>query len=104
VGPRENLRTRTIAVDGINWLAPAEPRDCLVKVRSTRAGVAARVTPGDGGGATVAIAGGEEGVAPGQACVFYAEDGSRVLGGGWIAAAKSAPAAQPAKAAAPALG
>ncbi|MEM9371770.1 MAG: aminomethyltransferase beta-barrel domain-containing protein, partial [Pseudomonadota bacterium] len=26
----------------------------------------------------------EEGVAPGQACVFYAPDGSRVLGGGWI--------------------
>ncbi|MEM9736048.1 MAG: aminomethyltransferase beta-barrel domain-containing protein, partial [Pseudomonadota bacterium] len=21
---------------------------------------------------------------PGQACVFYAPDGSRVLGGGWI--------------------
>ena len=26
----------------------------------------------------------EEGVAPGQACVFYDPDGSRVLGGGWI--------------------
>ncbi len=26
----------------------------------------------------------EEGVAPGQACVFYAPDGSRILGGGWI--------------------
>ena len=26
----------------------------------------------------------EEGVAPGQACVFYAPEGSRVLGGGWI--------------------
>ncbi|MEE3099016.1 MAG: aminomethyltransferase beta-barrel domain-containing protein, partial [Pseudomonadota bacterium] len=22
--------------------------------------------------------------APGQACVFYAPDGTRVLGGGWI--------------------
>ena len=29
---------------------------------------------------------GEEGVSPGQACVFYKEDsdGTRVLGGGWI--------------------
>ena len=28
---------------------------------------------------------GEEGVSPGQACVFYdREAGSRVLGGGWI--------------------
>ena len=26
----------------------------------------------------------EEGVAPGQACVFYDTDSSRVLGGGWI--------------------
>jgi tRNA-specific 2-thiouridylase len=30
----------------------------------------------------------EEGVAPGQACVFYDpnDNGDRVLGGGWIAA------------------
>jgi tRNA-specific 2-thiouridylase len=26
----------------------------------------------------------EEGVAPGQACVFYDPNSSRVLGGGWI--------------------
>jgi tRNA-specific 2-thiouridylase len=26
----------------------------------------------------------EEGVSPGQACVFYAPDDSRILGGGWI--------------------
>ena len=26
----------------------------------------------------------EEGVSPGQACVFYERTGSRVLGGGWI--------------------
>ena len=26
----------------------------------------------------------EEGVSPGQACVFYETEGSRVLGGGWI--------------------
>ncbi|MEP2761218.1 MAG: aminomethyltransferase beta-barrel domain-containing protein, partial [Hyphomicrobiales bacterium] len=33
---------------------------------------------------------GEDGVAPGQACVFYeAEKGERVLGGGWIARAES---------------
>jgi tRNA-specific 2-thiouridylase len=103
VGPREHLRTRKITVDNVNWLAPAEARDCLVKVRSTRAGVAARVTPENGGWAIVDIAGGEEGVAPGQACVFYAEDGSRVLGGGWIMAAKKAAVTAPAKSAAPAL-
>jgi len=26
----------------------------------------------------------EEGVAPGQACVFYDPNSSRVFGGGWI--------------------
>jgi tRNA-specific 2-thiouridylase len=26
----------------------------------------------------------EEGVSPGQACVFYDMDGTRVFGGGWI--------------------
>ncbi|MGB0913434.1 MAG: aminomethyltransferase beta-barrel domain-containing protein, partial [Phaeobacter italicus] len=26
----------------------------------------------------------EEGVSPGQACVFYAGEGSRIYGGGWI--------------------
>ena len=35
----------------------------------------------------------EEGVAPGQACVFYAPEGTRVLGGGWIARAAAEPAA-----------
>jgi tRNA-specific 2-thiouridylase len=89
VGPRDYLRSRTIALKEMNWLAPAEPQDCLVKVRSTRAGVPARVTPLEDGCATVEIAGGEDGVAPGQACVLYAEDGVRVLGGGWIARAES---------------
>ncbi|ODA67724.1 tRNA-specific 2-thiouridylase MnmA [Methyloligella halotolerans] len=37
----------------------------------------------------VELADGEEGVSPGQACVFYAADGDedRVLGGGWITSA-----------------
>jgi len=88
VGPREFLRTRTIEIKDTNWLSDAAPRDCLVKVRSTRSPVPARVVPREGGLATVDVFGGEEGVAPGQACVFYAEDGSRVLGGGWIARAE----------------
>jgi tRNA-specific 2-thiouridylase len=66
----------------VNWLAePAEAADCTVKVRSMRPAVPARViaTPD---GAEVELLEPEEGVAPGQACVFY--QGSRVLGGGWI--------------------
>lgn len=41
--------------------------------------------PGAGGTAEAILDAPEEGVAPGQACVFYAPEGDRVLGGGWIA-------------------
>jgi len=86
VGPREALRVRRINLCEVNWLnRPAGAVDCTVKVRSTRAPVAARVTPADDGQAMVELPEGENAVAPGQACVFY--DGTRVLGGGWIAKA-----------------
>jgi tRNA-specific 2-thiouridylase len=55
-----------------------------VRVRSTRPPKPARVHPEGGGRARVELLDAEEGVAPGQACVFYAPEGSRVLGGGWI--------------------
>jgi tRNA-specific 2-thiouridylase len=90
VGPREALRTRTIALRNVNWLSPFEG-DCTVKVRSMRPPVPARVTPGENNTASVELLSPEESVAPGQACVFY--DGARVLGGGWIASAQSARAA-----------
>ena len=87
VGPREALRTSTVSVRDVNWLAPSNDAfECAVKVRSTRPAVPARVTPLANDGASVEIAGGEEAVAPGQACVFYEKSGTRVLGGGWIAA------------------
>ena len=40
--------------------------------------------------ATVELAAAEEGVSPGQACVFYEAEGTRVLGGGWIAHRRAA--------------
>ncbi|MEM9049237.1 MAG: tRNA 2-thiouridine(34) synthase MnmA [Pseudomonadota bacterium] len=91
VGPREALATRRIPIREVNWLgmpafddAPDGGWDVMVKIRSTRAAVPARVDPQGNGTAIVSLAGAEEGVAPGQACVFYASEGSRVLGGGWI--------------------
>ena len=92
VGPREALRTRTITLAHVNWLADCGtgPVSCLVKVRSTRPPTPARVTAGPGGSASVVLTEGEDAVAPGQACVFYAEDGTRVLGGGWITRAEPA--------------
>ncbi|RMF35231.1 MAG: tRNA 2-thiouridine(34) synthase MnmA [Alphaproteobacteria bacterium] len=90
VGPREALATRIVLVAEVNWLgdAPfdsAEVWEAEVKIRSTRPAVPARILPGPCGTAQVELAVAEEGVAPGQACVFYAPGGSRVLGGGWIA-------------------
>ncbi|MEM6933084.1 MAG: tRNA 2-thiouridine(34) synthase MnmA [Pseudomonadota bacterium] len=90
VGARDALATRTVPVTEINWIghplfndAPDGGHEVLVKVRSTRPPVPARVHP-QTTGADVELLTPEEGVAPGQACVFYAPDGSRVLGGGWI--------------------
>jgi tRNA-specific 2-thiouridylase len=48
--------------------------------------VAATVTPLADGAARVELAEPEEAIAPGQACVFYGGEDSRVLGGGWITA------------------
>ena len=94
VGPREALRMRTIHLREVNWLAPrAAALDCAVKVRSTRAPVPAGVIPAEDATAWVEIPAGEEGVAPGQACVFYEPNGTRVLGGGWISASEPSRAA-----------
>jgi tRNA-specific 2-thiouridylase len=89
VGPREALRTHTIILRDVNWLAPHEGAvECAVKVRSLRPPVMALVTPLPNNAAKVELLAAEEGVAPGQACVFYEPNGSRVLGGGWISAAE----------------
>jgi len=87
VGPRSALRTRTITVSGINWLGDAplsEDLPILARVRSTRPPRPALLSPLPGGRAEVVLDDAEEGVSPGQACVFYAPDSTRVLGGGWI--------------------
>ena len=89
VGPRRALGAAAILLRDVNWLTQATaPVDCAVKVRSMRPPVAARVVPQAGGAARVELGLPKEAVAPGQACVFY--DGSRVLGGGWIASAEPA--------------
>jgi tRNA-uridine 2-sulfurtransferase len=96
VGPRAALATRLIHLHDVNWIGEgaiedAPRREVFVKVRSTRPPQPAWLTVGRGGIA-VELAGGEEGVAPGQACVFYdAADGeARVLGGGFIRATEPA--------------
>ncbi|AZQ67533.1 tRNA 2-thiouridine(34) synthase MnmA [Silicimonas algicola] len=89
VGPKDLLATRTIAVREVNWLgdAPFDSRSewpLTVKIRSTKAPVEAVVRPLSATEAQVELLSPEEGVSPGQACVFYEPDGTRVFGGGWI--------------------
>lgn len=89
VGSKELLATRVVPVREINWLgdAPFASRPewhVSVKVRSTRPPRAAILRPISDTEAEVELLVAEEGVSPGQACVFYASEGSRVLGGGWI--------------------
>jgi tRNA-specific 2-thiouridylase len=89
VGPRELLSTRTIPVKEINWLGDipfTSQREWHlgVKVRSTRPPTDAVIRPISETQATVELVTPEEGVSPGQACVFYDPDSSRIYGGGWI--------------------
>jgi tRNA-uridine 2-sulfurtransferase len=95
VGPREALRTRSIRLRDVNWLGDeplevfaAGGGDILARIRSSGPLQPARLVIDDDG-ATVDLAQGEDGVSPGQACVFYAADsgGERLLGGGWIKSA-----------------
>jgi tRNA-specific 2-thiouridylase len=97
VGPREALRTHRIVLREVNWIGDgpldAALRDGLelfVRVRSTRPPQPAWLR-GSNGHYEVELAGGEEGVSPGQACVFYDAAGgrARVLGGGFIQSAEA---------------
>lgn len=94
VGPRAALAAADVHLKETNWLAegPMAGRRVLAKLRSAAALAPATIEAGvPGGDATVRLEAPQFGVAPGQACVFYdADDESRVLGGGWIAAAPTA--------------
>jgi tRNA-specific 2-thiouridylase len=90
VGPREALDVRRIALKDVNWIGDGDLSDADglavgVKVRSTRPPSPAVLEISSDGAGHVLLDQGEEGVAPGQACVFYDAPGhDRVLGGGWI--------------------
>ncbi|WP_119167842.1 tRNA 2-thiouridine(34) synthase MnmA [Algihabitans albus] len=91
VGPKAALAKDRVTLRQLNWLAAsldaAGTTAVEVKLRSAQAPVAGRIVQAGEGGATVLLDAPQYGIAPGQAAVCYA--GSRVLGGGWIAAADS---------------
>jgi tRNA-uridine 2-sulfurtransferase len=82
VGPRRALAVEAMRVAEWNWLGE-EQREVSVKVRSL-----APATPAVCDGEWVRFDNAEYGVAPGQAAVLY--DGTRLLGGGWIAETRAA--------------
>src|SRR5882762_2496101 len=101
VGPRAALRMDRIRLRDVNWLGDGalervigEGIEMFVRVRSTRAPQPAWLRAVDGT-YEVELVAGEEGVSPGQACVFYdAPSGqARVLGGGFIKSATARNAA-----------
>ena len=89
VGPKALLKTTHVPLAQVNWLGdtPIHSKkewNVWVKVRSTRPPREAILRPANDHLASVELVTPEEGVSPGQACVFYERTGSRVLGGGWI--------------------
>jgi len=89
VGPKSMLATRSVPIREINWLgdtplmSQSEWPIC-VKIRSTRPPIDAILRPLSDTTATVELLTPEQGVSPGQACVFYDPESSRIFGGGWI--------------------
>ena len=89
VGPKSLLKTTHVTLAQVNWLGDTpihhkKEWHVSVKVRSTRPPREAILRPANDHLASVELVNPEEGVSPGQACVFYERIGSRVLGGGWI--------------------
>ncbi|MEP3890998.1 MAG: tRNA 2-thiouridine(34) synthase MnmA [Hellea sp.] len=91
VGPREALRRDKIWLTDINWIGEGDfgsdldGKPVKIKVRSTRPPVPATFRMA-GDDVIVELSEADEGISPGQACVFYAADekAARTLGGGWI--------------------
>ena len=88
VGPREKLGKKMISLNRLNLLSDKKDfaKEILVKVRSTGKLLKAKINFKNKNEAFVELEIPEDGISPGQACVFYSKDslGFKVLGGGWI--------------------
>ena len=87
VGQKSALATTIVPISDVNWLGDqpfSGEIPVMVRIRSTRPPRPAILRPIDATRAEVELLDAEEGVSPGQACVFYDPGSTRVLGGGWI--------------------
>lgn len=85
VGPQEQLKKTTIAVDRITYVGGTPPDNtfrCQVQSRSHAPAAAATVTVDGEQTATVVFDTPQDGISPGQSAVFYAD--TEVIGGGRI--------------------
>ena len=88
VGSKEHLGKKKINLKNLNLLSDKSElnENILVKVRSTGKMLKADINLLEKNEAEVNLLNPENGISPGQACVFYKKDqyGHKVLGGGWI--------------------
>ena len=82
------MEKKILILNNLNLLVDKNnfEKDILVKVRSTGKLLEAKVNLKENNSAEVNLNDFEDGISPGQACVFYEKDkkGYKVLGGGWI--------------------
>lgn len=81
VGSKEALNVKTFEVKNLNMFKDGDVFECSVKIRYRSSKCACRVNI-DTDKATVTLFDSVQGLAPGQAAVFY--DGNTVIGCGWI--------------------
>tara|TARA_B100000614_G_scaffold233396_1_gene228654 strand:- start:75 stop:734 length:660 start_codon:yes stop_codon:yes gene_type:complete len=88
VGPKNKLGKSQIELKDVNLLTDKKDlnQNIFVKVRSTGSLLEAKVDLEKNNNAKVSLIIPEDGISPGQACVFYSKDqfGHKLLGGGWI--------------------
>ena len=88
VGPKDRLAKTEIELKEVNLLTDKKElnQSIFVKVRSTGSLIEAKVDLEKNNRAKVNLTVPEDGISPGQACVFYSKDqfGHKLLGGGWI--------------------
>ena len=88
VGTKENLLKKEIKIKDLNFITNNKKdieNELFVKIRSTGKLIKSKVDI-NMNFANVKLFEDEQGIAPGQACVFYSKtnQGDKVLGGGWI--------------------
>jgi tRNA-specific 2-thiouridylase len=85
VGAEEDLFSRELRADRVNWISIpelTEPMRVTIKVRHRHEPAAATLSPAADGTVTALFDEPQRAITPGQAAVFYQDD--EVVGGGWI--------------------